>query len=142
MIRGLLSTNQLSLPFKCQVLVSARLGSPNFPVPASAFMGIQPVAGEIRSPEPNLLSLFSHFLTLVGLEYPLKAPKSFFHTALSFSITLLGLPGSLSTHLLPVPQLALRLTPGPCTAWFIHQLHCSEGFFFSWTGQRRTVLAS
>lgn len=141
MIWGLLSTNKLSQPFKCQVLVSARLCSPNFPVPASVFMGIQPVTGEIRSPEPNSLSLFSHFLTLVGIEYPLKAPVFLSHSSF-LQHRFVGAARSLSTHLLPVTQPALSLTPGPCTAWFIHQLHCSEGFFFSWTGQRRTVQAS
>lgn len=96
-------------------------------------MGIQAVAGEIRSPEPNLLSLFSHFLTLVGIEYPLKAPKSFFQ-ALSFSITWLGLPGSLSTHLLPVSHPA-------CTqpySWLLHRLvHSPASRVFSFLGQDR-----
>lgn len=143
MIQGLLSINQVFQPSKCQI-VSARLCSPNFPVPASAFMGIQPVAGEIRSPEPNLLSQFSHFLTLIGIEYPLKALKSCTQLFPSESLCWS------STHLLPVAQLALSLTPGPCTTWFIHQLHCSEVFvfvfflffFFSWTEQRKIVQAS
>lgn len=140
MIQGLLSINQVFQPSKCQV-VSARLCSPNFPVTASAFMGIQPVAGEIRSPEPTLLSRFSHFLTLVGIEYPLEAPKSFPQLFPSASLcwscqgvsplTSCQSPGLLSALLLALAP------PGSFTSFTA--LRC---FLFSWTEQRKIVQAS
>lgn len=95
---------------------------PNFPVPASAFMGSQPVAREIRSPDLNLLSQFPHFLTpcwnCVSSE-----SSEVFHTALCFSVTLLGLPAlqECSPGNLPLTSasrwgIVLRLTPGPPAA--------------------------
>lgn len=147
LIQGLLSSNPLFQPSKCQV-VSPGLCFLNFPVLTSKFVGLQPMVKRTDSLTWTCF-LFSYFLTLVGIDYPLKGLKSF--TQLSLRIALLGLPissGVFSRKSLRLPPascggrgvgrggLVLSLIPGPRPAvWFIHQLQCCAGFFLflDWT---------
>lgn len=75
LIQGLLSSNPLFPPSKCQV-VSPGLCFPNFPVLTSKFVGIQPMAKRTDSLIWTCF-LFSYFSTLVGIDCPLKGLKSF-----------------------------------------------------------------